>query len=231
MSQALKLHSHHIINNFPKDSSFFKRLISQLAFLIMVTKVVRRKNYLNQTDYQEATPLIKKGDVILVGGFRSVSGIFLGKLFTHSLLYKGDGECIDASIDGVDTARFVDLFDEYDNLAILRPRIIENIDLIINKTIEYATEQLGKPYDFFFENINDRHYCTLLINTAFSRAGFDTGVKFRKTATRPSLLTRLRKVTKASSFLYGNFDLIYLSGSLKDQKDEITKMNNIIIEK
>jgi uncharacterized protein YycO len=224
MSKLLRLNSHHLINNFPKGSPFFKRVIQQAVFLLMVTKVTLRKNYLTDADLSEARSTIQKGDVILAGGFRSVSGLFLGKFFTHSLLYQGDGECIHAAADGVDTVTLDELFNEYDNLAIMRPNIQENQEAVIEKAIDYAREQLGKPYDFYFEHGYDRHYCTLLINTAFLQAGFDMGLKVKRPAKKPLLVIRLRRVLKADNFLRGNFQMVFLSGNLKDKQREIEEL-------
>jgi len=217
----LRLNSHHLINNFPEGSSFFKRVFGQLAFLFMVTKVTPRKNHLTEADYHQALSTIKKGDVILVGGFRSISGFFLGKLFTHSLLYQGDGECVHASVDGVDTVGLSELFNEYDSLAILRPKIGDVEEKVIEKALTFAREQLGKPYDFYFEHVSDRHYCTLLINTAFSQAGFDAGLNVEERVKRPLLVIRLHRVVKADRFLRGNFRLAFLSESLKGREREI----------
>lgn len=227
MSKLLKLNRHHLISNFPKGSPFIKRLFGQLIFLLMVTKITLRKNHLTAEDQREAQKLIEKGDVILAGGFRSVSGLFLGKLFTHSLLYQGGGECIHASADGVDTVGIEELFAEYDNLAILRPQISADKDKIISQALDFAEKQLGKPYDFYFEQAHDRHYCTLLINDAFSRAGFDIGLNVKKKAKRPLLVIRWRQALKADSFLRGHFQMVFLSESLKDKKREIENLKKI----
>ena len=224
MSKLIRLNSHHLINNFPEGSSLLKKTLGRLAFLLLVTKVIPRKNYLTSDDYQEALGVIKRGDIILAGGFRTVSRFFLGKLFTHSLLYQGNGECIHADADGVDTVGFDELFNEYDNLAILRPDIDGDAGDIIEKALAFANDQTGKPYDFYFEQISDRHYCTALINTAFSQAGFDTGLKINKDPKRPILIKRLRRAVKAESFLYGNFRLTFISRSLQGKESEIEKM-------
>lgn len=230
MYNPKKSNKYHLISNFPKGSSFFKRVISQLAFLFLVTKLTKRQNYLTEADYFRTLNVIKKGDIILVGGFRSVSGLFLGKNFTHSLLYQGNNKCIHASVDGVAIVELSELFMEYDNLSILRPQIIKDSEKVIEKALNYAQEQLGKPYDFYFEDISDRHYCTLLINTAFSQAGFDTGLKFNNLNKRSFLLARLYNVTKADIFLQGNFQLVFLSSRLKDKKLEITNLKNKFVE-
>lgn len=228
MSKLVKLDSYHLINNFPKNSSFIKRVLSQLTFLLLATKVTRRKNRLTVVDYRQASEIIAKGDVILAGGFRSVSGLFLGKIFTHILLYQGKGVCIHAGADGVDTVGLDELFDSYDNLAILRAKIDDGADRekIISNVLSFAKEQIGKPYDFYFKHTNDRYYCTYLINKAFSRAGFDTGLKIEPRAKKHFLFIRIHRALKADDFLHGNFQPVFISGSLRGREIELEKLKN-----
>lgn len=229
MSKLEELDNYHLISNFPKNLSFFRRVFSQLAFLLLATKVTKRKNRLTVVDYRQASEIIKKGDVILAGGFRSVSGLFLGKLFTHILLYQGKGECIHAGADGVDTVKLDELFDSYDNLAILRPKINDDTarEKIINNTLSFAEEQIGKPYDFYFKHMSDRYYCTLLIDTAFSRAGFDTGLKIEYPKKKLFLFVRIHKALRADDFLHGNFHQVFISNSLKGREAELDKLRNV----
>lgn len=229
MSKLEALDNYHLISNFPENSSFFRRVLSQLAFLILATKVTRRKNRLTVVDYRQASEIIEGGDVILAGGFRSVSGLFLGKLFTHILLYRGEGECIHAGADGVDTVGLDELFDSYDNLAILRLKINDcgEKTKIVENALSFAAEQIGKPYDFYFKHTSDRYYCTFLINSAFSRAGFDTGLKIEYQPEKKFLFTRIHKALKADDFLHGNFHQIFISESLKGREAELEKLKNV----
>ena len=229
MSKLLRLNSHHLINNFPKGSPFLKRVVQQAVFLLMVTKVTLRKNYLTASDLTEARDTIRKGDVILAGGFRSVSGLFLGKFFTHSLLYIGEGECIHADADGVDTISFKELFAAYDTLTIMRPQIKENYEETIEKAIYFSQKQIGKPYDFYLEHRKDRYVCTQLINASFENAGFDTGVGIKDEIRQNFLwiFWRIRKVVRADDFLKGNFQTVFVSKSLKEKNREIKKLNEL----
>ncbi len=224
MSKLLRLNNHHVIKNFPQGSSLLRRTLGRLAFLFLVTKVTPRHNFLTAEDYRLASGILKKGDIILTGGFRTISGFFLGKYFTHSLLYRGSGECIHADVDGVDTVALEELFQVYDNLVILRPQINHEPDQIINQALSFAANQIGKPYDFYFEHVSDRHYCTLLINTAYAQAGFNTGLNINRPKKRPVLIIRLRRALKAEDFLKGNFSLQFMSQSLKSKENQINRL-------
>ncbi|MEI7620195.1 MAG: YiiX/YebB-like N1pC/P60 family cysteine hydrolase [Candidatus Falkowbacteria bacterium] len=233
MTKIFRLNNYHRIDNFPKRSSIFKRMLSQALFAFLVTKVTMRQNHLEKDDELMAEKLIQKGDLVLAGGFRAISGIFMGKFFTHSLLYVGNGECIHADADGVDTIPFKELFTAYDTLTILRPQIKDNYEETIEKVIVFAHKQIGKPYDFLLEHRNDRYFCTQLINVSFEEAGFDTGVGIKDKIRQDFLwiFWRIRKVVRADDFLRGNFDTIFISKSLKEKNQEIEKLNNIKISK
>jgi hypothetical protein len=228
MIKIFKLNKYHRINNFPKRSSFFKRVLSQALFIFLVTKVTMRKNHLEEDDYLSAKELIQRGDLVLVGGFRAISGLFMGKFFTHSLLYVGQGECIHADADGVDTISFQELFSAYDTLIILRPKINDNYEETIDKVIDFAQKQMGKPYDFYLEHRHDRYFCTQLINDSFKDAGFDTGVGIKDEIRQNFLYIfwRIRRVVRADDFLRGNFSTIFISRSLKAKNQEIQKLKN-----
>ncbi|MEI7452522.1 MAG: YiiX/YebB-like N1pC/P60 family cysteine hydrolase [Candidatus Falkowbacteria bacterium] len=218
--KIFKLNNYHRINNFPERSSLFKKILSQVVFLILVTKITRRKNRLGKKDYFAAKEIIKPGDLVLVGGFRTVSGFFMGKTFTHSLLYIGDGQCIHADADGVDTITFAELFLAYDTMVILRAKIEYDYEAVIQKVITFAKSQIGKPYDFYLEHRRDRYFCTQLINVAFKNAGFDTGVGNGLRIKKHFLwiLWRIKRVVKAGDFLHGNFKIVFKSKSLKRKK-------------
>jgi len=229
MTKIFRLNKYHRIINFPKRSPFLKRVLSQLLFVILVTKITLRKNYLEEDDCLSAQKLIQKGDLVLVGGFRAVSGLFMGKFFTHSLLYIGDGECIHADADGVDTIPFKELFAAYDTLTILRPQIKENYEETVEKAIHFSQKQIGKPYDFYLEHRKDRYVCTQLINASFENAGFDTGVGIKDEIRQNFLwiFWRIRKVVRADDFLKGNFQTVFVSKSLKEKNQEIKKLNKL----
>lgn len=226
MNKIARLNNYHRINNFPKKISIFKRVLSQIIFFVLVTKITIRKNHLEEEDYLSAKESIRVGDLVLVGGFRTVSGLFLGRFFTHSLLCIGNGECIHADADGVDNIPFKELFSAYDNLIILRPKITKDYEKTINQTIAFARQQIGKPYDFYFEHRRDRYFCTNLIISSFEHAGFDTGVGIKDQVRQDFLwiFWRIRKVTRADDFLKGNFETIFISKNLREKNQEIAKL-------
>ncbi len=217
MSKISRLNSYHLVDNFPKDISIFRRILGNIIFFIFITKVTRRKNHLIKDDYVSSKALIKKGDIILVGGFRAISGIFMGKFFTHSLLYIGDNKCIHADADGVDLLPFEELFGQYDSLLILRPQIKNNYEQTIEKVINLAEQQIGKAYNFYFERREDRYICTELIVSVFKKTGVDLGVGPKKRDKKDwfRVFSRIKKAIKADDFLKGNLEMIFVSRRIK----------------
>lgn len=230
MSKIVKLNKYHRLKNLPKKDSKFRKILSHIIFFFLVTRITPRKNRLTVKDYLNSQEVLRNGDVVLVGNFRTISRFFMGKFFTHSLLYTGNGICVHADADGVDTLEFKELFDQYDTMMILRPKIEEQAEEKITEVINFAKKQIGKPYDFYLENYDDRYFCTMLINESFDSAGFKTGVD-TPIANRRNffwVFWRIRNVLKADDFLKGNFGAVFISESVKSKDYKIKQLQNII---
>lgn len=202
-----------------EDKKIFKvikNIFKKILIGFFSIKLTFRSNQLKRSDYVKAKKIIEKGDLILVGDFKSISGLFIGNLFTHSLLYIGKGKCIHAGPKGVQKMLFKDIFKRYDTFSILRPNIEKDREKVIAKTIRFAKRQLGQPYDIFLEGMNYGYFCTNLINCSFGHAGFDTGVGskdiFNKKP-RP-VFWRIKNTVRADYFLRANFLKIFASQSL-----------------
>lgn len=230
MSKIVKLNKYHRLKNLPKQDSRFRKILSHLIFFFLITRVTPRKNRLTVKDYLKSQEVIKRGDVILVGNFRTISRFFMGKFFTHSLLYTGNGECVHADADGVDTLDFKELFDQYDTMMILRPKINDSFEEKVNKAVMFARKQIGKPYDFYLENYDDRYFCTMLINESFASADFKTGVDTPIANRRDFfwVFWRIKNVLKADDFLKGNFEKIFISKSVEKENFNFQQLKNNI---
>lgn len=212
-----------------KDLNFLQFLIkgikgwvSKFLFMIFNIKLTFRRNHLTKQDYLLAKKLIRPGDLILVGNFQTLSALFMGKFFTHSLLYIGGGKCVHANARGVQKILFNKLFDIHDTLMIRRPKIDYNRSEIIIKTISFIKKQVGKPYDFYLEHSNDSYFCTNLINESFKRAGFNTGVGIQGEVKQGMLwlIWRIKRVARADDFLRADFEDIYVSKSLQAKSNK-----------
>lgn len=195
------------ILNQPLGLETFKFLFSKFLYIFFNIRVKYRKNYLNTNDLRKTKEIIKRGDLILVGDFKTISGLFMGKYFTHSLLYIGKGKCIHASGKGVQKILLKKVFKIYDTLTILRPEKEYDSKETVEKCIKFAKKQVGKRYDYFLKNSEDKFYCTNLVNLSFKRAGFNTGVNTNRKSYW--LINRLKRAFKADYFLQANFRIIH----------------------
>lgn len=210
------------LNVLQKIIKIIKKEISKFLFMIFNIKLTFRRNHLTDHDYLLAKKLILPGDLILVGNFQTLSGLFMGKFFTHSLLYVGGGKCVHANAKGVQKILFDKLFKTNDTLMIKRPKIENNRSEIIINTISFIKKQVGKPYDFYLEHSNDSYFCTNLINESFKRAGFNTGVGIQGEVKQGMLwlIWRIKRVARADDFLKANFEDIYVSKSLQAKSNK-----------
>jgi len=220
MSKMIKSSNYHLVNNFPNNFSTFRRVLSNIAFFILTTKITGRQNRLTQEDFISAKEIAQKGDVILVGDFRRISRFFTGEFFTHSLLYAGNNKCIHANVDGVNTILFEKLFEEYDTLLIMRPKIKNNFNKTIDRVIASASNKIGLAYNFYFEHRHDRYICTQLIESSFQESGININIraKHKTTEGRFRIFSRMRRIVKADDFLKGDFKILFVSKEIKKQE-------------
>ena len=218
----MKAYKHHLIKNFEKNASIFKKIFANIIFLIGVTKITWRKNNLTPQDYKNSLKIIQKGDVLLLGNHRRASGLFIRGSVTHASLYTGGGRVIHAISDGVVREKFRNFFSEYDTLAILRPKIKKGKKTFVKKAVSYARKQVGKPFDFFFASEQEDFFCSQLVNDAYQYAEFQTGLANHKKAqniiNKKIKLLEVNRALHPKEFFNGNFDTIFLSESLKDME-------------
>jgi len=223
MSKIIRSNNYHLVNNFPDNFSIFRRALSNIAFFILTTKITRRKNFLTQEDFILAKGIIQKGDVVLVGDFRRISSLFMGKFFTHTLLYVDKKKCIHANVDGVSTILFEKLFEEYDTLLIMRPQIKHNFNQTIDNVIAFASQKIGTAYNFYFEYRQDSYVCTQLIETSFQESGvnINIGAKRKAKENRFRIFSRIHRATRADDFLKGDFKILFVSKNIKNKFKKI----------
>ena len=193
-------YKHHIIRNFPNGYPLWKKVVANIIFFFGGIIIHKRKNNLNSVDLMKANYKLKSGDVVLVGGLRRLSHLFIGDKVTHSLLYIGRRTFIHSIADGVEEVAMSDVFSEYDTMMILR---LKTNKKTIKTAILYAKKQIGKPYDFEFKKNNGKFYCAELIKSAFDSAGFKIKTPNPK-----------NKIIYPADFIGESFKTVFLSHNL-----------------
>ncbi len=190
-------------------------------------KYHKRRNLLSKKDIFKIYLKIRKGDIILAGNLKSPTNLLIAGAVTHAALYLGRGKIIHAIGSGVEYTKLRHFVKTYDTIALLRlPKKIPQRRHIIKNAIHYAKQQLGQPYDNFFQRESKHFFCTGLVNTSFQKAGYKTGLEnikpFRST------LSKIEKEflivdhwLKPAEFVYGNFSIIFISHNLAYNGKEI----------
>lgn len=209
-------YAHHIIQNFPKKYPWWRKILTNIIFFFGGMVIHERKNLLNNWDLLRATYCLKKGDVVLVGQLQKISSIFIGGPLTHTLLYIGHRRFIHSMADGVEYTDLHEIFCQNDTIAILREKKISKSK--IQKIIEYAKEEIGKPYDFEFEIDKNKFYCSELVACVYIRSGSDCGIKIQSRKNNS-------KIIKPVDFINEKFKIIMLSHNLK-QKNPVLELIN-----
>ncbi len=212
----------HLIHNFPKNYPLHKKLFANFIYILSGLVIHHRKNQLTHLDIVHARHKMRKGDVILVANYRELSSVAIKGISTHAMLYLGKRRFIGAEGDGVTLSTWHHLATEYDVLIIMHlPKTINNRKTIIKKACIFAEEQIGKPYDFFFEGDYAKYFCTELVNTAFHHAKFHTGLSSVKPVhnvlekIEEKMFTSGIKALKPDEFLQSNFEVKFMSHNLE----------------
>lgn len=188
------------ITNAGLDVGWLETLYANLVYQIGLIPITVRKAQLTHREYVESAPLLRRGDIVLVGQSRYVSALFIRGVFTHSLIYIGDGECIEARGRGVHLVSYESLFSHYDRLAILRVDGLTEEQA--NGVVDFALEHIGDPYDFWLDYTDRRAwFCTELICAALVAQG----------VTLPVCVGNRFSPPHPSSFYHGGAAAVYTS--------------------
>lgn len=110
-------------------------------------------------------PRLKPGDILLRRTEGTSGNFFIPSWWKHAGVYVGDGQVVDATFHGIGKRSFKSFMTEGDHVMIVRAK---NLDATQRKSIaNYAQHQVGKPYDFDFDFVDEaRQSCTELANHA-----------------------------------------------------------------
>ena len=178
-----KFHQTHFIKKWPKGFPIHKKWISQFFYLLHGVVVHEEKSLLTKEDMFKANLILRKGDFILTGNLHELTSIIIGGAVTHAALYIGHRTFIQATGKGVHFATLHHIFSNHDTFTILRlPKHVKNKNEIIRKAIQFGHKQIGKSYDYFFTESEEKFFCSELVNSCFHHAGYKTGLRSVKPA-------------------------------------------------
>jgi len=146
---------------------------------------------------KKVLPQMQPGDILLRRTDGSSGNLFIPSWWKHAGVYVGQGEVVDAVFKGIGKDSFEKFMTDGDAIMIVRPK---NLTAQQREAIaSYAKGQVGKPYDFDFDFVDQaRQSCTELASHAI------------KAGTGKELVERnwFGAVT-GDGFKNSNFDLIW----------------------
>ena len=219
------------VTNFPEGYAWYKKLLAQIAFFFARIVIHDRKNLLTQKDIRHARKLLQKGDIVLVGNLRTLFSKLVKGPVTHTLLYVGHGKFIHAIVNGVGYISYQDVVTMYDTMIVLRVPEVYRTRELTSRAIAFARSQVGKPYNFFLNEEELSFFCSQLVNSAYTYAGYDTGLKTKKHS-KFGIDTILHPrgfsagALQASDMTGGNFNVICMSHNIVTKKGKLVFLNN-----
>ena len=158
------------------------RSISRASIIILIVVVLVSVFVVRDTALPAISPqvdLLQPGDILFVDLYKGWSH---GGYWDHLALYMGEGAVVEATYNGGVCYTPVEAFLERDEPADISAKRLKEMPFreeIIHQAIEYALEQVGKPFDFtatatFPLKINEeKQHCAEVIWRAYKSAGVD----------------------------------------------------------
>jgi len=158
------------------------RVISRSVTIVIIIMVLVSVIVVRNLSLPAISPQVnalQQGDIIFVDLYKGWSH---GGYWDHLALYVGEQAVVEATYNGGVCYTPVEIFLERDKPAEVSVKRLKEMPFreeIIHQAIEYALDQIGKPFDFtatatFPLKINEKNqHCTEVIWRAFKAAGVD----------------------------------------------------------
>lgn len=110
---------------------------------------------------------VKPGMIILSRREFQISNLFIDGYWTHTAMIMPMEMVVEATTKGVIIHTLKDFFLNTDNFVILKPRFCSILEM--DKACFHATEIVGSPYSFDFNNSDDSFYCSELVLKVYAK--------------------------------------------------------------
>lgn len=153
----------------PQESLWYRLKKQIISFFSNLNLGKREVHGVTAEMAAKILPKLLPGDILLRRTDGSSGNLFIPSWWKHAGVYVGDGEAVDAVFKGIGKDSVKKFLTEGDSIMILRPKNLtpEQREAVA----DYAKRQVGKPYDFDFDFLDEaRQSCTELANNALRAA-------------------------------------------------------------
>ena len=179
-------------------------------FLYYCTPLIRTSKYLSWRfgrkfrcsglDLAYIMDVVKPGMIVLSRREFQISNFFIEGHWTHTALIMPGEKVIEATINGVIMNELPKFFLTVDDFVILRPRFCSIKEM--ENACSFASEIVGSPYSWDFNNSDDSFYCSELVLKVYARScGWE-----RKSNTEPPEFKKLcdGKIIRPDDLYFNN---------------------------
>ena len=146
-------------------------------FLYYCTPLIRFSKYLtwrfgrkfrcSEIDLDNIREMVRPGMILLSRREFQISNYFIDGYWKHTAMVMSPEKIIQATTGGVIIDELREFFYKADDFVILKPKFCGVQEM--EKACNLASETVGKPYSFDFNNSDDSLYCSELVLKAYAR--------------------------------------------------------------
>lgn len=152
--------------------SFFRRWL--LKTLVPLTRwfgsqhVPFTRKLITGLHYYDLRPRLKKGMVLLSRVEGEASNLVIPGFYTHAAIYVGGPWVVEAVGKGVVKTDLITFLLKKDYVMVRAPNFVSEVTMAA--AADWATTQLGMPYDYELQSSMKAFYCSELVGAAYTEA-------------------------------------------------------------
>jgi len=136
--------------------------------LDFIGHLTERKHRINGRHYYELKNIVESGGVFLTRSRWRFSNLLIPGRWTHAAIYVGENHVAEAVPEGVRKMDLITFLLTKDYVSYYVPSFADQEARY--KAADFAKDQLGLPYDYYFEGANKAFYCIELVLDAYEKA-------------------------------------------------------------
>ena len=156
-----------IFDMIPWNPKFLYYCIPLIWFSKYITWRFGRKFQCSDLDLKSILKDVRPGMIVLTRKEFQISNYFISGYWTHTAMIMPLGKVIEATTKGVIIKDLQEYFLRIDDFVVLKPKFCGPPEMDLACT--HASETIGVPYSFDFNNTDDSLYCSELVLKVYAR--------------------------------------------------------------